>query len=264
MVLCSRCQMSETVQPCVLGGCEPCLVCQEDMELNQKIQELQDKRRILRTRMNAIHDPFNFKFPPEIASLIFSLSMGDEDYEPDRSTLRKLPTQFLLGSVSRRWRQVARSTPQLWSTISFTLVKEKTNTLPPLRFINDWLQLSGSLPLNLWIIEDAASNFYWETCPPVVDVLNQHSGRWHKVVFHLDKQYLSHFHGTTSPSNLYDLEIINNDGDYNPPLAWAQGQGQFASPSRLSLYQVSPLRGAMSHASHWDGFPGKNVLRHSN
>ena len=113
--------------------------------------------------MNAIHDPFNFKFPPEIASLIFSLSMGDEDYEPDRSKLRKLPTQFLLGSVSRRWRQVARSTPQLWSTISFTLVKEKTNTLPPLRFINDWLQLSGSLPLNLWIIEDAASNFYWET-----------------------------------------------------------------------------------------------------
>ena len=212
MVLCSRCQLSEPMRPCAVEGRKPCLVCQEDIELERTIQELQDKRRILRTRMNASHDPFHFKFPPEITSLIFSLSTRKEDYESDFSTLRKLPTPFLLGSVSRSWRQLARSTPQLWSTISFTLVKQTTNALAPLQFINDWLQLSENLPLTLCIFEGARSNLHWKTCPPVVGALNQHSGRWHNVVFHLDIKYLRHFRGTDSPSNLYDLEIINEEG----------------------------------------------------
>jgi hypothetical protein len=201
------------MRPCLVRGREPCLVCQEDMELERTIQELQEKRRILRTRMNASHDPFNFKFPPEIASLIFSLSLEKDDYEPGRSTLRKLPTPFLLGSISRSWRQLARSTPQLWSTIAFTLVRKKTDALPPLQFINDWLQLSGSLPLTLWIFKDTRTKVGWKTfCPPVVDAINQHSGRWHKVVFHLDIRYLRYFRGTDFPSNLYDLEIINQEG----------------------------------------------------
>jgi len=194
------------IQPCV------CLICQEDMELERQIQELQDKRRILRMRINPNHDPFDFKFPPEIASLIFSLAMGKEDYEPDEeSALCKLPTQFLLGSVNRKWRELARSTPQLWSTVSFTLVGEKMNAPPPLKFINDWLQLSGNLPLTLWITGYSDDPHHWEICPPVVNALNQHSERWHKLFFDLDKRYLPHFHGTASPTNLYNLEIINNN-----------------------------------------------------
>ena len=113
MVLCNRCQPSEVMRPCILRDGGPCLVCKEDMELEQKIQELQDRRRILRTRVNASHDPFHFKFPPEIASLIFSLSVTWLEHQPNFYTSRILPTPFLLGSVNRRWRQLARSTPQL-------------------------------------------------------------------------------------------------------------------------------------------------------
>ena len=90
------------MRPCVLRDGGPCFMCKEDMELEQKILELQDRRRILRTHMNASHDPFHFKFPPEIASLIFYLSMTEQDHEPSVRTLRLLPTPFLLGSVSRR------------------------------------------------------------------------------------------------------------------------------------------------------------------
>ena len=224
------------MRPCLVGGRKPCSACQEDMELERTIQELQEKRRILRTRMNASHDPFNFKFPPEIASLIFSLSLEKDDHDPSQSTLRKLPTPFLLGSISRSWRQLARSTPQLWSTISFTLVKKKTNALPPLSFIIDWLQLSGSLPLTLWIFEDAPRKLRWQTCPPVVAALNQHSGRWYKVFFQLDIKYLRHFRGTDSPSNLYDLEIINTEGSdiYDNPPAYFSMISK-PSPVRLTV-----------------------------
>ena len=236
-VLCSRCHMSETTRrPCVLRGGEPCLVCEEDIELQRKIQELQDMRRRLRTRMNTSHDPFTSKFPPEIASLIFSLSMEENDNIPLRYTLRKLPMPFLLGSVSRRWRQLARSMPQLWSTVSFTLAKQRTRkklVLHPLQFINDWLQLSGSLPLTLCIVYHTASVFHRETCRPIVDALNQHSGRWRKASLHVDKHLLSYFRGTSPPSNLHDLEIgLQYDDD--APTAYFSMNSR-PSPTRLTI-----------------------------
>jgi len=230
MVLCQT-----TPPPCVLVGREPCSVCQEEIELELKIQELQDKRRIIRARINAEHDPFNFRLPPELASLIFSLSMGKEDYEPGHSTLRKLPTQFLLGSVSRWWRQLACSTPQLWSTISFTLVKKNTNVLPPLQFINNWLQLSGSLPLTLWITENSAFDFPRETCRPVIDSLTRHLGRWYDVTLDLDQHYFNHFRAASPPSNLYNLEISScevSDIDDPPTPHFSIPR---PSPTRLTL-----------------------------
>lgn len=80
-------------------------------------------------RMNASHDPFVLTFPPEISSYILLLSMEEWDYEPGGpygscdALLKKLPTPFLLGTVCRRWRQLARSSPRLWTTLSFTLAK---------------------------------------------------------------------------------------------------------------------------------------------
>ena len=121
------------------------------MELEQKILELQDRRRILRTHMNASHDPFHFKFPPEIASLIFYLSMTEQDHEPSVRTLRLLPTPFLLGSVSRRLIGGSAS----WHTrhLSFILDIEQTRieSLFQIQVVSDWLQLSGSLSLALYI-----------------------------------------------------------------------------------------------------------------
>ena len=69
--------------------------------------------------------------------------------------------------------------------------------------ISDWLQLSGSLPLAFYIFN------YRETEPalqeiydPVIDVLNRHSGRWHKVVLHLPPPFLNRFCGTSPLQSL--------------------------------------------------------------
>src|SRR5437016_13471804 len=134
MVRCSQCQTSilETnvvdwqMRPCSIQEGEHCFLCKEDMELERKIQVLQERRLNLRLRLNAHHDPFVLKFPPEIASYIFSLSMEARDYEPSVVSLQKLPTPFLLASVCRGWRHLARATPELWSTLSLTLMKPIT------------------------------------------------------------------------------------------------------------------------------------------
>lgn len=202
------------MQPCVKRDGRPCLLCQEDMELGRRFQELQHRRQNLHMRMNASHDPFVLAFPPEISSHILLLSMGDWDYDPyepysDDVLLKKLPTPFLLGTVCRGWRQLARSTPRLWTTLSFTLAKPTKVSL--FEAVRDWLQLSGGLPLTIWI-----TNYYGENrvspeiYRPVIDALNQHSGRWHKLGLFIPAPDLKHFCGSSSPSILYDLNIINN------------------------------------------------------
>lgn len=147
MVLCIRCRRPEetrvrVVHCSMMGG--RCLACKEDLELEQKIQELQERRRELRTRMNVNHDPFILKLPPEVASHIFLLSMGARDAY--KVSGNGLPTPFLLGAVCRGWRQLARSTPRLWSTLDFNLT-DSMDALPHL--VADWLERSGGLPLTL-------------------------------------------------------------------------------------------------------------------
>jgi len=217
MVLCNRCQAETSVhwkvRPCVKRDGGPCLVCQEDMELERIIQELQDRRRNLQMRMNASHDPFVLTFPPEVSSHILLLSMGEWDYDPygpysDRVLLKKLPTPFLLGTVCRGWRQLARSTPRLWTTLSFTLAKP--TKVPLFEAVKDWLQLSGGLPLSIWISNYEGENpVSQEMYGPVIDALNQHSGRWHKLSLRIPPIYFRYFCGSSPPSNLYDLDVIN-------------------------------------------------------
>ena len=168
---------------------------------------------------NAKYDPFILKLPPEIASHIFLLSMGDRDNGDVCQWNKGLPTPFLLGAVCSGWRKLARSTPALWSRLAFTfydsmLIKNKINT-PHL--IADWLGRSGALPLNLQFSYDGEGyNGYiyypsdrqnrWFT---VMDTLNLHSERWYEVDFTLPSHYIAALHGTTPPNNLRTLSFAN-------------------------------------------------------
>ncbi|KIM47387.1 hypothetical protein M413DRAFT_439067 [Hebeloma cylindrosporum] len=205
MVLCTRCQeldvkTSVRATNCSIVGGGPCSACKEDMELEQKIQELQEKRRHLRTKMNANHDPFVLRLPPEIASHIFCLSMDELD------------APYLFGAVCRGWRQLARSTPQLWSRLAFSLPhpmeSKKMETVPHL--ILDWLELSGGLPLSLQVSSHASHSHGLATngLSSIINVLNQHSGRWRDIVFSLPPAYLRHFCPTSPPKNLRNISIF--------------------------------------------------------
>ena len=131
--------------------------------------------------------------------------------------LEKLPTSFILGSVCRGWRRLAWSTPELWSTLSFSLGKPtKPKALSRLQAVTDWLQLSGGLPLTLCVFK------YWrcsllsqEECGAFIDLLNQHSGRWHKLFLRLPAPLFARFCGTSTPSSLCDLLLISDRYTHN-------------------------------------------------
>jgi hypothetical protein len=85
--------------------------------------------------MDEPHPPIN-ALPPEILSAIFLPLREIRRYK------QLLPFQVHLSHVCRHWRQIAISTPQLWSSI--TLFSTKSQPC-----VEEWLARSGSVPLDV-------------------------------------------------------------------------------------------------------------------
>ncbi|KAJ3570297.1 hypothetical protein NP233_g4505 [Leucocoprinus birnbaumii] len=86
--------------------------------------------------MNQASPPMIDVLPPEILSAVFALLRQTRRYR------QLLPFQVQLSHVCRHWRQVALSTPQLWSTISIFSSESQLCT-------NEWLTRSCTVPLDV-------------------------------------------------------------------------------------------------------------------
>ena len=180
---------------CVVLDGGPCAACTEDVkleqeELEQMIEELQNRRRALRTVMNENHDHFIQKFPPEIISHIFiqyAPPSASRD-KKDRSALR-------LGSVCRKWRQLAWAMPQLWS--SLVIGPEKV----PLGLTAEWLERSASLPLTIRFYNYSDQN------KGVSQILNKHSARWYDIHLDILPTYFSFLNGSSEGNILHRLVL---------------------------------------------------------
>ena len=161
----------------------PCTAFREDIELERQTQGLKDV--IVRTMMNAYNDLFILKLPPEVPSHIFLLSMRERDSNKLYRPRGALPTPFLFGALCRGWGQLARSTPELWSTLALTLCDSmhsmKMEVLS--HCVDDWLERSGGVPLTLQTSYDGSGNPPEDRYGSVIDSLSQHSGHWYNVDF---------------------------------------------------------------------------------
>jgi len=115
--------------PSIFRERNPCPACKEDIELQNKIEELQNRRTNLRTKMNAYHDSFVLDLSPEVASYIFLLFMRDTDIN-EANQHGCSPTSFLFGAVCGV--AIGWSTPQLWMRLDLRLnnFKPRMDALP--------------------------------------------------------------------------------------------------------------------------------------
>ena len=174
-------------EPCKLVQGRPCTSCLELETFDREAQAIleEDRRKIL-AEINQCHDPFIQRLPVELASQIFAFCIPPQDHEADPRRISLLwsnsrdrikPFNIVLGAICRAWRQVAWSTPDLWSTLPIALHRGKNKEL-----ILEWLGRSGQTPLDVFLVLDpiAASVPLTDTdiWKPLIDIANGCSSRW--------------------------------------------------------------------------------------
>ncbi|PPQ82763.1 hypothetical protein CVT26_000167 [Gymnopilus dilepis] len=173
-----------------IGG--QCKACAQLESLNNQISDatkhlerLMKKRDdFVLTEVNARHDPFSSILPREISSLVF------EHYVAEGWPV------FTLGWVCRAWREIALTTPLLWTEIHITL--KHHNPIADLEFLKAHIRHSGQLPLSISLCDEdrqagnAAPSAIDET---LIDTVNECSDRWECLDLELHPSLLELFRG---------------------------------------------------------------------
>lgn len=157
--------------------------------------------------------PF-ISFPPEVTSHIFCFTLANfvlQEVEKFHQPLIIFTEAgaLTLGAVCQLWRQIAWSTPQLWSDVMLTLASPLTYN--KINVIQEWLARSRQLPLSIWlniahqfdIYVDKILTSESEKFQIFADVFNMHSARWQT----LSLQCLNWFSGSFT-GNLHGALLL--------------------------------------------------------
>jgi len=203
-------------------GCSACLRLQEIQSKIRECKELLDKLYIqeahTKSSVNAAHDPIIRRLPLELVSNIFTLCNPnpvetDEEFgsSPPEAPLTTHRYQFSLGAVCTTWRNIVRSTPQLWTDIYFQFPIRRGGELQYREFLLLSLRLSGTLPLHIQAREPFLRDYTgrdYRAHSSFLELLNDHSNRWNTLDLCISPLFLPHIKGVTPGApNLKRLRI---------------------------------------------------------
>jgi hypothetical protein len=217
---CNRCS-TKVLRPerCVVwdGSGHPCTACTEDIKLEKEIKGLENsienlhiRRRVLRTVMNKNHDRFIHRFPPEIASQIFIHHSPPILLFGKQWITRSPPLH--LGAVCQKWRQLAWATPELWTSLRISLGEYGNYEALP-QLVTEWLERSATLPLTIKFVDDSYQMYgdEPEVHSEVINILNGHSARWHDMYFDLPDRHLRRLCGSSQGTHVLHQLVFSGD-----------------------------------------------------
>ncbi|KDR86022.1 hypothetical protein GALMADRAFT_398637 [Galerina marginata CBS 339.88] len=144
------------------------------------------------------------RFPVEISSRIFSLTINHPDTIHAR-TKKQTKGPLFLGAVSRAWRAIAWTTPQLWAFIHVK-ISPKTMAMKT-ELANEWLARSGQLPLTIvvsWMKKQTSGASV--SIDPLIDTINSYANRWRSLEVKLPFTPLSRLF--SNPVHQNQLEVL--------------------------------------------------------
>ncbi|PPQ95619.1 hypothetical protein CVT26_008648 [Gymnopilus dilepis] len=133
--------------------------------------------------------------PVEIISIVFIFYVHHEK--------KRSHSPLILGRICRRWRQVAWSTPDLWTALA---ISTERATLPThIQLAEEWLSRAGTLPLSISYTSDDCYDtaFGWvvpEVYKQMFEVLGRYSNRWRSLSLSLPSALLEVLGTLSRPS----------------------------------------------------------------
>ena len=229
--LCNRC--GDAVEEL---ECDP---RDELAELDALLERLRLKRFDLKRKINRLHSPIVRLLPPDVTSTIFEFCLPDlADHKfPRFSTYTKedLSIPLSLGAICIYWREIAWSTPSLWSSLVVRLPSRLDSDIVA-GIAREWLARSGQLPLSIHI----SSRFYHESVSALADIINQYSARWSDIDLSMDQDCYKIFGTDNYAPILKSFRLHSKFNDYviNPNFQLICPRLERASLSFISAKEI--------------------------
>ncbi|KAF9562258.1 hypothetical protein CPC08DRAFT_382881 [Agrocybe pediades] len=141
------------------GG--PCQICQEILAVEKdaadaisRLEDVLARHQKLKAQLNHTHSPIIRDLPVEILSMIFYSCFSEEMRLKDRK--RRYEDWFVplhVGAVCRTWRQVAWSTPELWTVIVLEKMSPASYACRQYAMLEDYILRSGTLPIHVFLYD---------------------------------------------------------------------------------------------------------------
>ena len=174
------------------------------------LQALLEEKDALESRPDHDHSSIFDRLPVEVMSIIFAFYA---------SKLVRKTSPFTLGAVSKRWREIAWTTPEIWTDL--LLYKPRTRKMATcIQLAKDWLSRSGALPLFISVhISSADGELQLDQLISLVDTLNQHCHHWYSLDLDLPPEALCRLDVSASMSpTVYRLALApDSDGEFRIP-----------------------------------------------
>ncbi|KAF9483104.1 hypothetical protein BDN70DRAFT_350316 [Pholiota conissans] len=194
--------------PNALAACIPCKkvaeLDQKMSQMRQSIIDMEKERQQWKTQINAKHDKFMRNFPVEIIAAILELSLPDDVAHLRLESVNSkytLSAPLVLSAVSQRWRTIAHSTPQIWTTVPIRIGKHNCHLLPLLA--TEWIERSSPLPLSVNISAEDDSKETQE----VIKTVTRYCSRWTWLKYEGEATNFSHF--STDEEGTLQLNTVN-------------------------------------------------------
>ena len=178
---CNRCR--DTVEE----GCDP---WDELDELDALSERLKLKRYDLERKIN--HRAFILQLPLDVTLTIFEFCLPDfTDHQSSPYTKGDFSIPLSLGAICSSWREVAWSTPSLWSSFVVRVTRKHDSHIVT-GIAREWLARSGQLPLSIRIYAVDAC----EAVSALVNIIYQYSTRWSDLDLYMPSYFCEYFHAT--------------------------------------------------------------------
>ena len=157
------------------------------------LERLRLKRYALKRKINRFHSPIVRKLPPDVTSTIFELCLPDFtdnplSYYPEED----ISIPLSLGAICSYWRDIAWSTPSLWSSLVVRVTSKHKSPIT-IGIAQEWLARSGQLPLSIRIASALRDH---QAMSALADIINQYSIRWSELDLNIPDHHYQYFHAT--------------------------------------------------------------------
>ena len=175
----------------VEDGGDPC------DELDAWSERLGVKRYDIKRNINQLQSPIVRQLPPDVMSTIFEFCLPDFTDNQRINQLSPFTEEDIsiplsLGAICSYWRDIAWSTPSLWSSLVISVTRNHDPDIVT-GVAQEWLSRSGQLPLSIRIYSNLHEQ---EAFSALADIINQYSARWSDLFLYIPDSYYQHFHAT--------------------------------------------------------------------